>query len=67
MIKADILCEGHEQVLLSALMNGTDALPVSVDDFSSPPNRTIYNRIRGLTNRSLLAITDARRRNGETR
>jgi RecA-family ATPase len=65
MIKADLLCEGHEQVLLSALMDGMDALPVSVDDFSSPPNRTIYNCIRGLTNRSLLAVTDALRRNGE--
>jgi hypothetical protein len=65
MIKANILSEGHEQVLLSALMNGTEALPVSADDFSSPPNRTIYNRIRGLTNRSLIAVTDALRRAGE--
>jgi hypothetical protein len=65
MIKADILSEGHEQVLLSALMNGTEALPVSADDFSSPPNRMIYNRIRGLTNRSLIAVTDALRHAGE--
>jgi AAA domain/DnaB-like helicase N terminal domain len=65
MIKADILSEGHEQVLLSALMNRTDALPVSEDDFSSPPNRMIYNRIRGLTNRSLIAVTDALRHAGE--
>jgi replicative DNA helicase len=65
MMNKTAICEGHEQVLLSAMMNGTDALPLNVDDFSSPPNRTIYNRIRGLTNRSLLAVTDALRRSGE--
>jgi len=59
------MIEGHEGVLLSALMNGQAELPVTADDFSSPPNRTIYNRLVGLTNRSLLAVTDALRRNGE--
>ena len=54
-----------ECVVLSALMNGEDALPVCADDFSSPPNRMIFNRISGLANRGLLAVTDALRRNGE--
>jgi putative DNA primase/helicase len=56
---------GHECVVLSALMNGADALPVAADDFSSQPNRTIFNRVSGLTNRGLLAVTDALRGNGE--
>ena len=48
--------EGHECVVLSALMNGADALPVTAEDFSSPPNRIIFNRISGLTNRCPLAV-----------
>jgi len=59
------MSEGHEMVVLSALMNGSPTLPVSADDFSSPPNRLIFNRLIGLTNRGLLAVTDALRRNGE--
>ena len=46
-------------------MNGTDALPVTAEDFSSPPNRIIFNRISGLVNRNLLAVTDALRLSGE--
>lgn len=59
------MIDGHEQVLLSALMNGTAELPVTTADFSSPPNRTIFKCINGLTNRSFLAVTDALRRHGE--
>src|SRR6266436_567993 len=61
----NIMIEGHEGVLLAALMNGTDALPLNAEDFSSLPNRTIFNCLSGLTNRNLLAVTDALRRNGE--
>ena len=53
--------DGHECVVLSALMNGENALPVCADDFASTPNRTIFNRVSGLTNRGLLAVTDALR------
>ena len=59
------MSEGHEQVLLAAMMNGTDELPVSAEDFSSSPNRVIFNRIVGMTNRSLLAVTDALQQSGE--
>ncbi len=65
MIADTAIFDGHECVVLSALMNGTDTLPVTADDFSSPPNRMIFNRVSGLTNRSLIAVTDALRRNGE--
>jgi len=54
-----------ECVVLSALMNGEDALPVVADDFSSQPNRMIFNRVSGLANRGLIAVTDALRRNKE--
>ena len=58
--------DGHEQVVLSAYMNGSPCLPeVTGDDFSSPPNRVIYNRIIGLTNRNIIAVTDALRKAGE--
>ena len=59
------IAEGHECVVLAALMNGADDLPVAAVDFSSPPNRVIFNRVSGLTNRCPLAVTDALRRNGE--
>jgi hypothetical protein len=59
------MIDGHECVVLSALMNGANELPVSADDFSSPPNKMIFNRLQGLTNRSLLAITDALQRKKE--
>lgn len=72
MNKADVeinhetaIAEGHECVVLAALMNGADDLPISADDFSSPPNRTIFERISGLTNRCPLAVQDALQRNGE--
>lgn len=65
-MKADAgITEGHECVVLSALMNGKDALPVTADDFSSPPNRIIFNRISGLSDRCFIAVTDALRLNDE--
>jgi putative DNA primase/helicase len=54
-----------ECVVLSALMDGADALPVCADDFASPPNRMIFNRISGLSNRGLLAVTAELRRKKE--
>jgi len=62
---ATSMIDGHESVVLATLMNGTDTLPLSAEDFSSPPNRIIFNRVIGLTNRSLLAVTDELRRHGE--
>jgi putative DNA primase/helicase len=59
------MLEGHEQVLLSALMNGTPALPICADDFSSPPNRTIFRCITSLRNRGLLAVCDELERRGQ--
>jgi hypothetical protein len=58
------MLQGHEQVVLAALMNGSESLPVSDEDFL-PPNRTIFRRIRSLDNRSLIAVTDALRKAGE--
>ena len=57
--------DGHECVVISAMMNGADELRVGADDFASPPNRMIFNRISGLTNRGLLAVCDALERAGE--
>jgi len=66
MNKADAaIFEGHECVVLSGLMNGADALPVCAEDFSSPPNRIIFNCINGLSDRCFIAVTDALRRNDE--
>jgi hypothetical protein len=49
--------EGHECVVLSAMMNGAGELPVCAEDFSSPPNRTIFERIIPLENRGFIAVT----------
>jgi replicative DNA helicase len=73
MNEADANIDMFECILLSALMNGSDALPVCADDFGlpptgksePPPNRTIFKRISGLENRSLLALIDALQSNGE--
>jgi hypothetical protein len=54
-----------ESIVLSALMDGVDALPVCADDFASPPNRMIFNRISGMSNRGLLAVTAELRRTKE--
>jgi hypothetical protein len=55
----DPMIEGHESVLLAALMNGSGDLPVTVEDFSTPPNRAIFSAIDRLSNRSHLAVMDA--------
>jgi hypothetical protein len=60
-----MMLAGHEAVILSAVMNGSPELPVAAADFFSPPNRLIFNRLIALTNRNLLAVTDALRRSGE--
>jgi hypothetical protein len=53
------MLEGHEQVLLSALMNGHVDLPVTEPDFGSPPNRSIFGAIGALSrNRGWLAVKD---------
>ena len=52
-------------VVLSAMMNGADDLPVTADHFGSSPNRMIFNCVSGLNDRCLIAVTDALRLNGE--
>lgn len=53
------MLEGHEQVLLSALMNGHFDLPVTEQDFGSPPNRTILIAIKALgQNHGWVAVKD---------
>ena len=64
-MKTDAMLDGNEKVVLSALMNGTTQLPVNVQDFSSPVNRTIFEVITALTNRSLIAVTNRLREIGE--
>jgi len=59
------MIDGHEQVLLSALMNGARELPIAPEDFSSPPNRKLFECLTNLENRSLLALTDMLRANGQ--
>jgi hypothetical protein len=52
------MVEGHEQVLLAALMNGAAEFSIVPDDFSSPPNRKIFEAVTSLKkNRGLLAKT----------
>jgi hypothetical protein len=56
------MIEGHEQVLLAALMNGHD-LSLDEADFVSPPNQLIFAAIQRLDkNRSLLAVQDELKR-----
>jgi AAA domain/DnaB-like helicase N terminal domain len=53
-----IMIEGLERVLLAAMMNGQGNLPVLERDFSSPPNRTIFQHIRQSEAGGLLAVQD---------
>ena len=58
------MLNGHEGVILSAMMNGQD-FPLAPDAFASPPNRIIFNCIRGLKGpRSLFAVQDELRAHG---
>jgi replicative DNA helicase len=61
------MINGHERVLLAALLNGTTELPVTAEDFSSPPNRTIFSAIERSprSKRNLLGVQDALRVSGE--
>jgi putative DNA primase/helicase len=60
------LLDGHEQVCLSAMMNGHADLPVSEDDLTSPTNRVILAAIRRLDkNRGLLAVCNELQRRGQ--
>jgi hypothetical protein len=65
MISSAIV-DGHEKVLLAALLNGTEKLPVTAEDFSSQPNRTIFNAIERVprSQRNLLGVQDALRASG---
>jgi putative DNA primase/helicase len=58
-----MMIEGHEQVLLAAMMNGRD-LPIQERDFSSPPNRLIFNTLCSLKIRSSRALHDTLQRRG---
>ena len=60
------MLDGHEQVCLSAMMNGHADLPVSEDDFSFSVNRPILAAIQRLDkNRGLLAVCDELQRRGQ--
>ena len=66
MNKADAaINEGHECVVLSAMMNGSDNLPLTEDDFASPPNRTIYRFLTSVKKRGLLAVQSELERHGQ--
>src|SRR5262245_66630056 len=53
-----VMLDGHETVLLSAMMNGKNDLPLSESDFVSPPNRTIFQSIKRSKAEGLLAVQD---------
>lgn len=59
------MLDGHEQVLLSAMMNGSEDLPIHEDDFASPPNRVIYQCITSLPNRGLFTVCDELERHAQ--
>ena len=61
------MIDGHECVVLSALMNGRDALPICAKDFFSPPNRTIFERVSGQANRGLIEERLLRRQKVDAR
>jgi RecA-family ATPase len=62
---ASPMIEGHEGVLLGALMRGHD-LSLDAEDFFSPPNRLIFAAIQHLGgNRGLLAVIDELKRRRE--
>ena len=50
------MLEGHEQVVLAAMMNGHSDLPVSEADFASPTHRTIFQSIKRSKVKGLLAV-----------
>jgi hypothetical protein len=57
-----------ECIVLSALMNDSANLPVCSDDFSGDakaPNRIIFDRLQGMSNRGLLAVCAELRRTNE--
>jgi hypothetical protein len=65
MKPATPMLDGHEQVLLSAMMNGHADLPIHEDDFASQPNRTIYRCLTSPTNRGLLAVQAELKQRGQ--
>jgi AAA domain/DnaB-like helicase N terminal domain len=66
-VAMNAMINGHERVLLAALLNGTTELPVTAEDFSSPPNRTIFSAIEKSprSKRNLLGVQDALRASGK--
>jgi hypothetical protein len=58
------MLDGHEQVLLAAMMNGRNDLPIGEHDFTSPPNLLIYNIARSLKIRAWDALQDELQREG---
>src|SRR5581483_3593969 len=63
------MLEGHEKVVLAALMNGHPELVIEADDFSSPPNVEIFQSIRACIRRgvppTLLSVQDDLIRRGK--
>lgn len=53
------MLDGHEQVVLSALMHGRFDLPVTEQDFGSPPNRAVFIAIKAVgQTRGWFAVKD---------
>jgi hypothetical protein len=53
------LLDGHEQVVLSALMHGRFDLPVTEQEFGSPPNRAMFIAIKAVgQTRGWFAVKD---------
>jgi len=59
------MLDGHEQVVLGAMMNGHPDLPVHEYDFASPPNQTIFQSIKGSKVGGLLAVQANLQRRGK--
>ena len=59
------IIDGHECVVLSALMNGEDALPVTARRLLVTAEQHHLRPHQGISDRCLLAVQDALQRNGE--
>lgn len=54
--------DGHEKTVLSVLMNRARSLDLEPDDFSFPPNRTIFEAISAVDVPELLSVQDELKR-----
>ena len=64
MTAEDAMVEGHERVVLGALMHGYE-LSITEQDFYSSVNRSLFKTIIALEDRCLLSVQAALERRGE--